>query len=114
VTLAEATLRALVTSGKAVFFTGATIAIGALAWVFSDIRLQARLGLTLGCLTCLNVLGSLILLPLFLRIFNPSFIYKNRSLKSDSIHNGDVKGEQVDSPGSEEVVDTFKGQQVTL
>jgi predicted RND superfamily exporter protein len=80
-TLEEATLRALVTSGKAVFFTGATIAIGALAWVFSDIRLQARLGLTLGFLTCLNVLGSLILLPLFLRMFNPAFIYKNRRRK---------------------------------
>ena len=80
-TLEEATLSALVTSGKAVFFTGATIAIGALAWVFSDIRLQARLGLTLGFLTCLNVLGSLILLPLFLRMFNPAFIYKNRRLK---------------------------------
>jgi predicted RND superfamily exporter protein len=113
-TLGEATLRALVTSGKAVFFTGATIAIGALAWIFSDIRLQARLGLTLGCLTCLNVLGSLILLPLFLRIFNPSFIYKNRRLKSECIHNGDLKDDQLDSPESGEAVDTFKEQQVTL
>ena len=80
--LEEAILCALRTSGKAVFFTGATIAVGALTWVFSDIRLQARLGLTLGCLTCLNVMGSLILLPLFLRIFNPKFIFKNNKLRS--------------------------------
>jgi hypothetical protein len=80
-TLEEATLIALKTSGRAVFFTGATIAIGALTWVFSDIRLQARLGITLGFLTCLNVMGSLLLLPLFLRMFNPAFIYQNRRLK---------------------------------
>jgi len=80
-TLEEATLSALKTSGRAVLFTGATIAVGALTWIFSDIRLQARLGITLGFLTCLNVMGSLILLPLFLRMFNPAFIYQNRRLK---------------------------------
>ena len=89
--LEEAILTALKTSGRAVFFTGATIAIGALAWVFSDIRLQARLGLTLGCLTCLNVMGALILLPLFLRMFNPSFIYKNRETKDTT---SDAKGKK--------------------
>jgi predicted RND superfamily exporter protein len=96
--LEEAILTALKTSGRAVFFTGATIAIGALAWVFSDIRLQARLGLTLGCLTCLNVMGSLILLPLFLRIFNPSFIYKNRETKDTTS----------DAKGKKEAVNTVK------
>ena len=96
--LEEAILTALKTSGRAVFFTGATIAVGALAWVFSDIRLQARLGLTLGYLTCLNVMGSLILLPLFLRMFNPAFIYKNRGTKDNM---SDVKEK-------EEAVNTVK------
>jgi predicted RND superfamily exporter protein len=96
--LEEAILTALKTSGRAVFFTGATIAIGALAWVFSDIRLQARLGVTLGCLTCLNVMGSLILLPLFLRMFNPSFIYKNRATKDTTS----------DAKGKKEAVNTVK------
>jgi len=95
-TLEEATLRALVTSGKAVFFTGATIAVGALTWIFSDIRLQARLGLTLGSLTLLNMVGALILLPLFLRIFNPSFIYKNRGMKNTVAKNDRVQKESVD------------------
>ena len=104
-TLEEATLRALVTSGKAVFFTGATIAVGSLVWVFSDIRLQARLGLTLGFLTCLNVLGSLILLPLFLRILNPAFVYKNRRLKTtqgettDFLKGDGVSAEEGDAMG---------------
>lgn len=106
-TLEEAILSALKTSGKAVFFTGATIAVGALTWVFSDIRLQARLGLALGCLTCLNVVGSLVLLPLFLRMFNPAFIYKSRKLR-DKHENNFLKDDEPSVKGEEEVVDTVE------
>jgi hypothetical protein len=79
--LESAILRALVTSGKAVFLTGSTVVIGVLAWVFSDIRLQARLGLLLGFLILLNILGALILLPILFRIRNPHFITKGMPAK---------------------------------
>jgi len=105
-TLEEAILSALRTSGKAVFFTGTTIAVGALTWFFSDIRLQARLGLTLGCLTCLNVMGSLILLPLFLRTFNPAFIFRKHGLK-------DIKDDESRVKGEEKIVDSIE-EQLTL
>jgi predicted RND superfamily exporter protein len=72
--LDSAILRALVTSGKAIFFTGSTVVIGVLAWVFSDIRLQARFGLLLGLLIALNILGALILLPVIVRLRAPRFI----------------------------------------
>jgi hypothetical protein len=113
-TLAEATQRALVTSGKAVFFTGATIAIGALTWVFSDIRLHARLGLTLGSLTLLNMVGALILLPLFLRIFNPSFIYKSRGMKNTVTKNDPLQEESVDIQERGNVIEACKEQRVSL
>jgi len=74
-----AILRALVTSGKAVFFTGSTVVIGVFAWVFSDIRLQARFGLLLGLLILLNILGALILLPVILRMRKPRFIAQETS-----------------------------------
>ena len=64
----------LETSGKAVFFTGATVALGVFSWVFSNIRLQARLGVILGALLLLNMLGALILLPALISIFKPKFI----------------------------------------
>lgn len=73
----EAIKRALVTSGKAVFFTGTTIAVGSFTWFFSDVRLQARLGLNLGYLTCLNMIGALILLPLLLYLLKPVFMVRN-------------------------------------
>ncbi len=79
--LESAILRALVTSGKAVFLTGSTVVIGVLAWVFSDIRLQSRLGLLLGFLIVLNILGALILLPVLFRIRKPHFITKGMPAK---------------------------------
>jgi len=93
-TLEEAILRALVTSGKAVFFTGATIAVGSLTWGFSDVRLQARLGLNLGYLTCLNMGGSLILLPLLLYIVNPKFLYRD-IVREGKQKNGLLKGKEL-------------------
>ncbi len=76
--LAEAIYRSLKTSGKAVFFTGMTVAVGVYAWAFSPIRLQARLGLVLGSILLLNVIGSLILLPCLISLFKPKFIFRRR------------------------------------
>ncbi|MGB9499325.1 MAG: efflux RND transporter permease subunit [Dissulfuribacterales bacterium] len=68
--------RALKTSGKAVFFTGATVALGVFSWGLSPIRFQARLGGILGALLILNMLGALILLPCLIRMIKPKFIRK--------------------------------------
>jgi len=74
--LERAIYTSLETSGKAVFFTGATVALGVFSWVFSNIRLQARLGVILGSLLILNMFGALILLPALISIFKPKFIFK--------------------------------------
>jgi len=74
--LERAIYSSLETSGKAVFFTGATVALGVFSWIFSDIRLHARLGVILGFLLVLNMLGALILLPVLISIFKPKFILK--------------------------------------
>ena len=79
----EAIKRALLTSGKAVFFTGTTIAVGSFTWFFSDVRLQARLGLNLGYLTCLNMIGALILLPLLLYLCKPAFMGQKCLVRGD-------------------------------
>jgi len=72
----DAIQRSLVTSGKAVFFTITIVAIGVFAWVFSEIKLQAKLGLALGSLIVLNGLGALIILPVLIRMFKPGFVFK--------------------------------------
>ena len=54
-------------TGSAVVFTGLTLAIGVSTWVFSDLKLQADMGLLLGFMFLVNMLGAIILLPAMAR-----------------------------------------------
>ncbi len=61
--LPEAYYETLRSTGKSVAFTGLTLAIGVVLWVFSPIRFQADMGILLTFMFLLNMLGALILLP---------------------------------------------------
>ncbi|MDI1302895.1 MAG: MMPL family transporter [bacterium] len=61
--LKEAYLATLTSTGRAVLFTGVTLAIGVLTWVFSPIKFQADMGLLLTVMLLWNMLGALILIP---------------------------------------------------
>ena len=61
--LYESYLFALKQTGKAVAFTGITLAIGVATWVFSPIKFQADMGLLLTFMFLLNMVGALTLLP---------------------------------------------------
>jgi len=56
-------LYALNETGKAVAFTGFTLAIGVATWVFSPIKFQADMGLLLTFMFIFNMLGALTLIP---------------------------------------------------
>jgi predicted RND superfamily exporter protein len=62
-TLQEAFFETLRSTGKAVSFTGITLAIGVGTWIFSPIKFQADMGILLTFMFLLNMLGALILLP---------------------------------------------------
>lgn len=62
-TLSEAYLKALRFTGKVVMFTGMTLAIGVMTWVFSPIKFQADMGVLLAFMFLWNMLGALVLLP---------------------------------------------------
>ena len=59
----EAYRRALESTGKAVAFTGVTLAIGVCTWVFSPIKFQADMGKLLAFMFLVNMVGALWLLP---------------------------------------------------
>lgn len=61
--LSQAYLETLQSTGKSVAFTGLTLAIGVVLWVFSPIRFQADMGVLLTFMFIWNMLGALILLP---------------------------------------------------
>ena len=61
--LQSAFFETLKSTGKAVMFTGVTLAIGVGTWIFSPIKFQADMGILLTFMFIWNMLGALILLP---------------------------------------------------
>ena len=59
----QAYLATLVYTGKAVCFTGVTLAIGVATWMWSPIKFQADMGKLLTFMFLLNMVGALWLLP---------------------------------------------------
>ena len=66
-TLQDAYYHTLRSTGKAVSFTGLTLAIGVGTWVFSPIKFQADMGILLTFMFLWNMIGALWLLPAFAR-----------------------------------------------
>jgi len=65
--LREAYLETLLTTGKAVCFTGLTLAIGVGTWILSPIKFQADMGILLTFMFLWNMIGALWLLPALAR-----------------------------------------------
>lgn len=65
--LQDAYYHTLRSTGKAVSFTGLTLAIGVGTWVFSPIKFQADMGILLTFMFLWNMVGALWLLPAFAR-----------------------------------------------
>ena len=58
----------LKTTGKAVAFTGMTLAVGVCPWAFSPIKFQADMGILLTFMFLWNMIGALCLLPALVRL----------------------------------------------
>lgn len=61
--LRDAYVETLKTTGTAVAMTGLTLAIGVMSWVFSDIKFQADMGLLLTFMFLWNMAGAIVLIP---------------------------------------------------
>ncbi|NVK44014.1 MAG: RND family transporter [Oceanospirillaceae bacterium] len=66
--LHDAYFATLKSTGKAVAFTGLTLAIGVGTWVLSPIKFQADMGILLTFMFLCNMLGALVLLPALARL----------------------------------------------
>ncbi|WP_396589230.1 RND family transporter [Bermanella sp. R86510] len=65
--LHDAFFETLKTTGKAVSFTGLTLAIGVGTWIWSPIKFQADMGILLTFMFIWNMIGALLLLPALAR-----------------------------------------------
>jgi predicted RND superfamily exporter protein len=66
-TLREAYYRTLRLTGRAVIFTGFTLAAGVGTWIFSDLQFQADMGILLSFIFLANMVGAIVLLPALVR-----------------------------------------------
>lgn len=62
-TVHEAYERTLRVTGSSIIFTGITLAIGVVTWVFSPLKFQADIGIMLTFMFLVNMLGAIFLLP---------------------------------------------------
>ena len=63
VSIHRAYLGTLATTGFGVLFTGITLAIGVMTWLFSPLKFQADMGVLLMFMFLVNMLGAILLLP---------------------------------------------------
>ena len=61
--LKEAYMLTLQITGAGVIFTGITLAIGVVTWIFSPLKFQADMGILLTFMFLVNMLGAILLLP---------------------------------------------------
>ncbi len=61
--LAEAYSQALIFTGRVVVFTGLTLSLGVVTWIFSPIKFQADMGLLLTFMFFCNMVVALVLVP---------------------------------------------------
>ena len=73
--LAAAINAALTTTGKAIMFTATIMVVGILPWHFlSDLKFMADMGLLLVAVMLINMVLSLVVLPLLVWYIHPKFL----------------------------------------
>ena len=81
----DAYLKTMRVTGASIIFTGITLAIGVVTWVFSPLQFQADIGIMLTFMFFVNMLGAIILLPAlaawFVKGSGPPILSKNGQQK---------------------------------
>jgi predicted RND superfamily exporter protein len=65
----DAYLKTMRVTGASIIFTGVTLAIGVITWVFSPLQFQADIGIMLTFMFFVNMLGAILLLPALAALF---------------------------------------------
>jgi len=82
----DAIQRAIQTSGKAIFFTATIVLISIMPWYFlSDLKFLADMGLLLVMVMTINMIISLVVLPLLVWWIKPKFISSEHQLISEKV-----------------------------
>jgi predicted RND superfamily exporter protein len=77
---------ALTTTGKAIMFTATVMLIGIIPWYFlSDLKFMADMGMLLVAIMLINMILSLVVLPMLVWFVNPKFLAREDLMVGESV-----------------------------
>jgi predicted RND superfamily exporter protein len=65
--------RAIATTGRAIIFTGTTLVVSVLFWLFFPLKFEAQMALLLMMLMIFNAIGALVFIPALVSLLRPHF-----------------------------------------
>jgi uncharacterized membrane protein YdfJ with MMPL/SSD domain len=74
----QAIEEALMTTGKAIMFTGTTLTMSVIFWVFFPMKFQAEMAVLLTMLLFFHIVGALAFIPGLVSLLQPRFPLPNR------------------------------------
>lgn len=69
----QAIEEALMTTGRAILFTGTTLTASVIFWLFFPMKFQAEMALLLTLILFLHIVGALVFIPSMVSLFKPRF-----------------------------------------
>jgi len=84
----QAIEEALMTTGRAILFTGATLTASVIFWLFFPMKFQAEMAFLLTLILFLHVVGALVFIPSMVSLFKPRFAMTGvtTELPTSSVH----------------------------
>ena len=84
--LKKAIFASLTTTGQAIMFTATIMLLGILPWYFlSDLKFMADMGLLLVAIMLINMVLSLVVLPLLVWFVNPNFMRRTDLMVGENV-----------------------------
>lgn len=70
----EANKTALLTTGRAIIFTGTTLVVSVILWIFFPMKFQSEMAMLLSLILFFHFIGALIFIPMAVSFLKPRFI----------------------------------------
>jgi predicted RND superfamily exporter protein len=89
----------LTTTGKAIMFTASVMLIGILPWYFlSDLKFMADMGMLLVAIMLINMMLSLIVLPMLVWFVRPAFLARTDLIIGENVDISQFTSQQTEKP----------------
>ncbi len=88
----EANRRAIATTGKAIIFTGTTLVVSVVFWLFFPLKFQAEMAFLLMMLMIFHAIGALVFIPAMVSLFRPRFAVERAAARVQMAAQAGVRG----------------------